>query len=124
MRRASLTVVVYALVSMVAVPRGQGKRVITEKDLFAFTWSAGPQISPDGCGGNRTPIVCEPEEIGYTSFDGRNIPGWILKPPDFDATRNDPLILEIHGGPHGAYGNTDTHEFMWMGKKNAAYATP
>src|SRR4051812_41936608 len=59
----------------------------------------------------------QPEEIWYKSFDGRNIQGWILKPPDFDAARKYPLILEIHGGPHGAYGNTYTHEFMWMAAK-------
>src|SRR4029453_7152603 len=30
------------------VPGAQGKRFITEKDLFKFTWIADPQISPDG----------------------------------------------------------------------------
>jgi len=59
----------------------------------------------------------EPEEIWYKSFDGKNIQGWILKPPDFDATKKYPLILEIHGGPHSAYGNTYTHEFQWMAAK-------
>src|SRR5437899_3712386 len=38
----------------------------------------------------------EPEEIWYTSFDGKKIQGWILKPPDFDPGRKYPLILEIH----------------------------
>jgi len=55
-----------------------------------------------------------PEEIWYSSFDGRKIQGWILKPPDFDAAEKYPLILQIHGGPHAAYGNTFTHEFQWM----------
>jgi dipeptidyl aminopeptidase/acylaminoacyl peptidase len=59
----------------------------------------------------------EPEEINYKSFDGRNIQGWILKPPDFDASKKYPLILEIHGGPHAAYGNAYTHEFQWMAAK-------
>ena len=59
----------------------------------------------------------EPEEIWYTSFDGKKIQGWILKPPDFDPSRKYPMILEIHGGPHSAYGNTYTHEFMWMAAK-------
>ena len=31
-----------------AVPGAQGKRFITEHDLFKFTWIADPQISPDG----------------------------------------------------------------------------
>jgi dipeptidyl aminopeptidase/acylaminoacyl peptidase len=59
----------------------------------------------------------EPEEIWYRSFDGRQIQGWILKPPNFDASKKYPLILEIHGGPHGAYGNVYTHEFQWMAAK-------
>jgi dipeptidyl aminopeptidase/acylaminoacyl peptidase len=57
------------------------------------------------------------EEIWYKSFDGKNIQGWILKPPDFDPSKKYPLILEIHGGPHAAYGNTYTHEFQWMAAK-------
>jgi dipeptidyl aminopeptidase/acylaminoacyl peptidase len=59
----------------------------------------------------------EPEEIRYKSFDGKTIQGWILKPPDFDPSKKYPLILEIHGGPHSAYGNTYTHEFQWMAAK-------
>jgi dipeptidyl aminopeptidase/acylaminoacyl peptidase len=59
----------------------------------------------------------EPEEIWYKSFDGKSIQGWILKPPDFDPAKRYPLILEIHGGPHSAYGNTYTHEFQWMAAK-------
>jgi len=58
-----------------------------------------------------------PEEFWYRSFDGRRIQGWILKPPHFDASKKYPLILEIHGGPNGAYGYTFTHEFDWMAAK-------
>ena len=43
------------------------------------------------------------EEIWYTSVDGFKIQGWIVKPPDFDATKKYPLMLEIHGGPHSMY---------------------
>ena len=59
----------------------------------------------------------EPEEIWYRTFDGKQVQGWILKPPDFDSTKKYPLILEIHGGPHAAYGNAYTHEFQWMAAK-------
>jgi dipeptidyl aminopeptidase/acylaminoacyl peptidase len=61
--------------------------------------------------------ISEPEEIWYTSFDGKNIQGWIQKPPSFNPSSKYPLILEIHGGPHSAYGNTFTHEFQWMAAK-------
>lgn len=43
------------------------------------------------------------EEIWYTSTDDTRIQGWIVKPPDFDASNEYPLILHIHGGPHGMY---------------------
>ena len=62
-------------------------------------------------------MVTDPEEIWYTSFDGTKIQGWILKPPRFEPSKKYPLILQIHGGPHSAYGNTFTHEFHWMAAK-------
>jgi dipeptidyl aminopeptidase/acylaminoacyl peptidase len=58
--------------------------------------------------------LSEPEELWYTSFDGKKIQGWILKPANFDAARKYPMVLQIHGGPHSAYGNTFTHEFQLM----------
>jgi len=61
--------------------------------------------------------LSDPEEIWYTSFDGKKIQAWIQKPPNFDPSKKYPLILEIHGGPHGAYGFTFTHEFQWMAAK-------
>jgi acylaminoacyl-peptidase len=48
----------------------------------------------------------EVEEMWYeSSYDGRRIHGWIVKPPDFDPEREYPLILEIHGGPFANYGD-------------------
>ena len=44
------------------------------------------------------------EEIRYRSLDDFEIQGWIVKPPDFDPAQKYPLILQIHGGPHGMYG--------------------
>ena len=55
-----------------------------------------------------------PEEIWYTSFDGRKIQGWVQRPPDFQPGRKYPLILDIHGGPHSAYGWVFDHEFQWL----------
>lgn len=58
-----------------------------------------------------------PEEINYKSFDGLPVQGWIQKPPDFDPKKKYPLILNIHGGPHAAYGWVFDHEFQWMAAK-------
>ena len=45
----------------------------------------------------------EVEMIWYSSVDDFRIQGWIVKPPDFDPSRKYPMILRIHGGPHGMY---------------------
>jgi dipeptidyl aminopeptidase/acylaminoacyl peptidase len=37
--------------------------------------------------------------------DGVTIEVWLLKPPDFDAERTHPLVLDIHGGPNSMYGH-------------------
>jgi dipeptidyl aminopeptidase/acylaminoacyl peptidase len=45
------------------------------------------------------------EEINFkSSYDQRDIEGWLLKPPGFDSSKKYPLILEIHGGPFTNYG--------------------
>ena len=44
----------------------------------------------------------EVEEIWYDSEPFR-IQGWIVKPPTFDPERKYPMMLAIHGGPHGMY---------------------
>ncbi|HVP47292.1 MAG TPA: S9 family peptidase [Bryobacteraceae bacterium] len=61
--------------------------------------------------------LTSPEEFTYASFDGKRIQAWIQKPPDFDPQKKYPLILNIHGGPHAAYGWVLDHEFQWMAAK-------
>ena len=46
----------------------------------------------------------EVEELWWKGPDDMRIQGWLVKPPDFDAQKRYPLILQIHGGPHAMYG--------------------
>ena len=68
--------------------------------------------------------ITAPETIWYKSFDGRRIQAWVQRPPDFDPTKKYPLILNIHGGPHAAYGYTFDHEFQWMAAKGYVVLYP
>ncbi len=52
----------------------------------------------------RSLPLTPPEEINYTSFDGTQIQGWLMRPPGCSSERKCPLILSVHGGPHGMYG--------------------
>jgi dipeptidyl aminopeptidase/acylaminoacyl peptidase len=55
------------------------------------------------------------EEISYeSSKDKRKMQGWIVQPPGFDPSKKYPLILEIHGGPFGDYGDRfDFEKQVW-----------
>jgi len=48
----------------------------------------------------------------FKSNAGHEVEGWLMKPPGFDESKKYPLILHIHGGPRGAYGNAFFHEFQ------------
>ncbi|WP_415926401.1 prolyl oligopeptidase family serine peptidase [Ningiella sp. W23] len=55
------------------------------------------------------------EEITYkSSIDGEEIHGWYVLPPQYDASKTYPLIIEIHGGPHLAYGPHFSSEVLRM----------
>ena len=57
----------------------------------------------------------EVTEVTYNStFDGQEIQGWYVTPPNFDPSKKYPLILEIHGGPHLAYGPHFSAELQLM----------
>jgi dipeptidyl aminopeptidase/acylaminoacyl peptidase len=44
------------------------------------------------------------ENLRFKSFDGAEIEGWLIRPADLQAGKKCPVILTIHGGPHGMYG--------------------
>ena len=60
----------------------------------------------------RERYVAQPERHQFTAPDGWGIEGWLLKPENFDPGRLHPLVLEIHGGPHGQYGWAFFHELQ------------
>ena len=49
-----------------------------------------------------------------SSIDNRALQAWVVTPPNFDAQKKSPLILEIHGGPHTAYGPGYSTEVQLM----------
>jgi dipeptidyl aminopeptidase/acylaminoacyl peptidase len=57
-------------------------------------------------------------EFWYTSSGGAKIQGWVVTPPGFDSTKHYPLILEIHGGPHGMYGGSFNYMFQNFAANN------
>ncbi len=55
---------------------------------------------------------------------GSKIESFVQLPPEFDKTKKYPLILNIHGGPHAAYGWVFDHEMQWMAAKGYVVVYP
>ncbi|MGE0433942.1 MAG: prolyl oligopeptidase family serine peptidase [Planctomycetota bacterium] len=89
-------------------------------------------------GGNARDIACAagdllsavklspPEEVWFTAADGHKLQGWIQRPPDFDASKQYPCILQIHGGPLVQYGHAMMAEFHWLAAQGyvVGYSNP
>ena len=60
---------------------------------------------------NRT--LGKVEEIWYkSSFDNRDIQGWVVYPPNYDSSKNYPFLVENHGGPISNYGSRFSAEIQ------------
>lgn len=64
------------------------------------------------------------ERIRFPSADGTQVDGWIVLPRA--AKSPHPLILNIHGGPHGSFGSAFRYEFQWLAMNGYAvlYTNP
>jgi len=59
------------------------------------------------------------EEVVWTGAGGARVSGWLVRPPDFDASRKYPLLVLIHGGPQGAWN--DSWGYRWNPQVFAAH---
>jgi len=62
---------------------------------------------------NNATLLENAPPAGWESFqverDGTTIDAWLLKPPDFDPAKRYPVVLDVHGGPHGFHGFAFNH---------------
>jgi dipeptidyl aminopeptidase/acylaminoacyl peptidase len=75
-------------------------RIDLTKRGAAATFVRITQVNADVLANVRLGAV---ERIVAKSSGNTEVEGWVVKPPSFDARKKYPLILEIHGGPHGMY---------------------
>ena len=74
----------------------------------------------------RSVETASAERILAKSKDGTEVEGWLLKPAVTAPGAKLPMILAMHGGPHGAYGNSFAFQFqLWAANGYAVlYANP
>jgi dipeptidyl aminopeptidase/acylaminoacyl peptidase len=118
--------------------------VAGERDVFAFSLKRGalafalstPQIPSDiallDVDGSETSltalnadwlaqrVVVAPRRYRPVADDGTVLDAWLLEPPD--ASGPIPLVLQVHGGPHAAYGHSFFFEFQILAGIGCAVA--
>ena len=67
----------------------------------------------------RERAVAASERLRFTGARGEAIDGWLFR-PTVAATAPAPLIVELHGGPHGQYGAAFFHEFQILAARGYA----
>ncbi|MBI3913835.1 MAG: S9 family peptidase, partial [Chloroflexi bacterium] len=63
--------------------------------------------------------LSKPEKFGFKN-EGRAVEGWVLKPVGWKASKKFPALLEIHGGPHAAFGAAFFHEMQLLAAQGYA----
>lgn len=70
----------------------------------AYTWDpksrAATRWTTSEMGGLRRENLVTPQSFRYHTFDNREVPAFIYRPPRADGVRH-PVVINIHGGPEG-----------------------
>ncbi|MDQ2742750.1 MAG: S9 family peptidase [Chloroflexota bacterium] len=81
---------------IVAKPDGSSPHVLADLNR---EWLSGVQL-------------IEPKEFRFEGADGQTIHGWYLPPAGTSVQA--PLVLSVHGGPHGGFGRAFVLEFQLL----------
>jgi dipeptidyl aminopeptidase/acylaminoacyl peptidase len=101
----------------------------TPSELYALTEGGARKVTDMNRDLMKRLKWVPPEEFWFTASDGVSVQGWIVKPYDYVEGEKYPTVLQIHGGPRGAYGygvNPATHEFQVLASSGYAvvYTNP
>lgn len=85
----------------------------TLQDLYAFDKNGEKRRKVSGLNTAilKGKYVAECERVSFR-FQDYDLDGWVLKPMDYDPSKSYPGILDIHGGPKVAFGETFYHEMQ------------
>lgn len=101
-----------------SVSQGVGALAITNPsnigDIYSFDLTSNKQnqLTMVNQAYLEDVFVSLPEHLTFAGTNGVEVEGWMLKPYGFENGKRYPLVLEIHGGPHVAYGYSFMHEFQ------------
>jgi dipeptidyl aminopeptidase/acylaminoacyl peptidase len=81
-------------------------------DIFRIGRTGGPvQLTHDNDWWLKEVTFEKPESVTVPGAGGTPIQYWLIKPPNFDASKKYPVVFLIHGGPQGDWG--DGWSYRW-----------
>ncbi|MDX6695056.1 MAG: hypothetical protein QOF02_2659 [Blastocatellia bacterium] len=99
--RSTTTMPAEIFITRIADPRqriAQGESAVVKLTKTNDALLAGYQLQPA-------------EELTWTGASNTKVSGWLVKPPDFKAGQQYPMVVLIHGGPQGAWN--DSWGYRW-----------
>jgi dipeptidyl aminopeptidase/acylaminoacyl peptidase len=85
-------------------------RSSAQESADAYAFIVGTEVGPlperwteSETGGLDTLAFTEPSLIHYSSFDGRQLPAFVYRPPTARFPGPRPVLIEIHGGPEAQF---------------------
>ena len=96
------------------------------QELYLYQNGEEKQVSKFNKSVLKDKMISTPEHFTVEVSDGKEIDAWIMKPIGYTEGEEYPTILEIHGGPKGAYGEIFFHEFQILANEGYAvvYSNP
>jgi dipeptidyl aminopeptidase/acylaminoacyl peptidase len=101
-------------------PNGQLAFTLTSTTQPSEVWTLDPergggtprQVTTLNAAALATHPVRDADTVWTRSTEGAAIEGWLMRPAGADTGHRVPLILFVHGGPHGQYGYRFTPEYQ------------
>lgn len=81
-------------------------------NLFLLSQTRRVQLTDLNRNFIRQRLIGKPREIWFKGDQNELIQGWLIKPTTRSTGQQYPLAVQIHGGPHTAYGYSFFHEFQ------------
>jgi dipeptidyl aminopeptidase/acylaminoacyl peptidase len=93
---------------------------VTPTEIWTLIGGEKRQLTHDASAWWKDRQVSPSAEIWIESTDGARVQGWLIKPVGYEEGVKAPMILSIHGGPHGMYSPSFRFDYQLLA--NHGYA--
>jgi dipeptidyl aminopeptidase/acylaminoacyl peptidase len=98
----------------------QASTDVMPSEIWAVVGGDKKQLTTEASEWWKDRMVSPSEEIWVESTSGTKVQGWLIRPVGYEEGSRVPMVLSIHGGPHGMY--TPSFRFDYQLLANHGFA--